>query len=595
MPQSEQPPAGTPPAPWQNHVRYERYADRYVPEVRANWPRLPSQGYTADVASPPTVAGPTAQSPLPDQSLAESKSTEKPLREEHSSKKDTTKAQADHRPRFDKGPVQTNFREWTYDRDHRTNEEWQRSENDKNANFIAFCKTPGGGYIVNDVLRRFRSLKKPSQVAHHVSWFLREVSTPGTRLNRLVATMRRNGAERPDVSGFQLVLLKVLTSRHRHMKYSEIIDDIGDVSSYWANPCRRGALESMVKEVLRNDLFAQNGPHLGFDAVVRLTEEDYFWTDRWQKGLPDRINSTSTPSTLLVVSEGTVYPRQIKALPTEILLDIAALGAKVEGTLIFSSTDTTSWGERNVVPEETLIMPGQYLVASNGMCPWVDVYEDFGPYDWLAKLLTLRSVSRQWDDIVTETFFNNSIIFDNVTSYAGGEFRYDGISVGDWFVPDRGVKSVGFMDTNICIRYAISRNGDEREPNDDVAGYYTTNMTRARDFICLDQGSYSVAGASLAVGGPSSQQSVKVIQVSQGFQVDRECGFHVPKNDRYINRDEFHGLVIRGFWYHVSFDNVPHVPKKWRDIIHLFIWTMMNNPSSVPREGNAIVLNLGYY
>ena len=95
-------------------------------------------------------------------------------------------------------------------------EERQQQDRICEAKFAEFRKTAVGNTIVHQVLEQFPGLKQTNPKPEDSSWFLRQMSTPGSYLRTICLRSHHDPDIRPPLSDYQLVALSLLMCHERY-------------------------------------------------------------------------------------------------------------------------------------------------------------------------------------------------------------------------------------------------------------------------------------------------------------------------------------------------------------------------------------------
>ncbi|KAI4956206.1 hypothetical protein J4E91_000417 [Alternaria rosae] len=308
-------------------------------------------------------------------------------------------------------------RVWRDGQDAMTYNAWLSNEKELDDSFRIWRDTDDGRREVAGVYNRFPGLRLTSMGAEDVSWFVREMSTPGTYLRTTWDAYFSDGDTKPRFCVTQLMLLMLLTSPQRSL----CVDGMGEKSEelfpFYREAPRWGKLygDFYVGGPGLTDGHNCLFPHWGY-----LEGKILGWPSRSEAAASGRRNNY----TLLPGEEGLLIkdryrneplycdaPPYISKKPRVSRKDREGIFEHLglfQGPVLMALDDTRlddlpkAFRCRFIFPSDRIHIKGEADA---------DLDKHNMPQTRIPMILGLRRVCRVWSEMVQDVFFQNTFVF----------------------------------------------------------------------------------------------------------------------------------------------------------------------------------------
>jgi len=312
---------------------------------------------------------------------------------------------------------------------------WLANEKELDDAFRTWRDTDDGKCEVAEVYSRFPGLRLTSMGAEDVSWFVREMSTPGTYLRTRWDAVTSDGYTGLEFTDPQIKLLLLLTSPQRSLSVQSMADKCMELLPLYRKAFGSNSEYIEYIEIMFGGAQDTNGydcffPHCGyFEGNVpgwpsRLEsaasagnslhkdvftlppgEESILTTHRYQY---DRLYRDTPP----YIPRSSIHrgktAKGIADLPIELLNRIFEHIGLFEGPILLALKT-----KRVTHPAQRFYC--KYMLPSHrgkiGGEVGADWHKDVRPDIGIPNVLSLRKVCRAWGDMIRDVFFQNTFVF----------------------------------------------------------------------------------------------------------------------------------------------------------------------------------------
>ncbi|KAI4670215.1 uncharacterized protein J4E79_000496 [Alternaria viburni] len=304
---------------------------------------------------------------------------------------------------------------------------WLANEKELDDAFRTWRDTDDGKREVAEVYSRFPGLRRTSMGAEDVSWFVREMSTPGTYLRTTWDAAHSDPNTKPLFSIPQLKLLVLLASPRRSLNTCNLPGQCQQLFLFYGFMEWRNIFGPEAGE--RSDEYDRLFPHygylegnlldwpkpckpegrgipMGYGITLPPGEEGLLTTERYLLNKP--LYWDIPP----YIPSSRIYPgttaKGITDLPAEVLDKIFKRVGLFGGPIIMALKDQQSAHAPSRF-HATFALPTHRINIDR--CMVSDWDTQLHPCTKIPKILDLRRVCRKWGDMIRDVFFQNTFVF----------------------------------------------------------------------------------------------------------------------------------------------------------------------------------------
>jgi hypothetical protein len=313
---------------------------------------------------------------------------------------------------------------------------WLAKEKELDNAFRIWKETGNGKREIAEVYARFPGLRLTSMGSDDVSWFVREMSTPGTLLRKMWDDSTSNKDTESGFSVIQMKLLLLLTSPERCLGPTAMWCEWEHLFPFYRG--RTDLLWSMVYSggpIFRGDeqtngyhcLFPHYGylegnilswpvrPNCAVDVLpfryhqaITLPpgEESMIFTNRYE--LHEQLYRDAPP----YIAESCIYPGKtangLSDMPAELLNKIFKNVGLFEGPVLMALSFRIHSDDR--ICFRCRLVPPSHRAWVGGIANYDWTVSDLD-FERIPKVLYLRHVCRIWGDMILDVFFQNTFVF----------------------------------------------------------------------------------------------------------------------------------------------------------------------------------------